>query len=236
MSYRTVDAARPVEWIKSAFAAFMKAPLPFIVMTVVVIVIGFVANLIPVIGAAVAAALGVYWVVGFQHAARKIESGGTADIPDLFAGLSGDRTVPLAYVAAVPASVNLVFGLLGLGMPIIAGLLSLPATILVWLIIYFAVPRVYFDRVEPITAMQQGLQASLANIVPLIVVTVLNVLLLIAGTLALLIGLLAALPVIFLGSYYGYRDVYGAAGGYAAAPGPMPPPPPPGPPGPPPGY
>lgn len=231
MSFRTVDAGRPVEWIKSAFAAFLKAPLPFVVMTVIVIVIGFVANLIPVLGAAVSAALGVYWVVGFQHAARKIESGGTADIPDLFAGLSGDRTVPLAYVAAVPAAVNLVFGLLGLGMPIIAGLLSLPATILVWLIIYFAVPRVYFDRAEPIAAMQQGLQASLANILPLIVVTVLNVLLLIAGALALVIGLLATLPVMFLGSYYGYRDVYGA-GGHAAAPGPMPPPPP----GPPAGY
>lgn len=231
MSFRTVDAGRPVEWIKSAFAAFMKAPLPFIVMAVVVIAIGFVANMIPVLGPAIAGALSVYWVVGFQRAAHKIESGGTAEIGDLFAGLSGDRMVPLAYVAAVPAAVNLVFGLLGLGMPIIAGLLSLPATILVWLVIYFAVPRVYFDRAEPIAAMQQSLQASLANILPLIVVTVLNILLLIAGTLALLIGLLVALPLMFLGSYYGYRDVYGA-GGYATAPGSMPPPPP----GPPPGY
>ncbi|MCU0756966.1 MAG: hypothetical protein MUE46_17960 [Xanthomonadales bacterium] len=234
MSFRTVDAGRPVEWIKSAFATFMKAPLPFVVMTVVIIAIGLVANLIPVLGAAVAGALSVYWVAGFQYAARKIESGGRAEIPDLFVGLSGDRMVPLAYVAAVPGGVNLLFGLLGLGMPILAGLMSLPAGILVWLIIYFAVPRVLFDRVEPVAAMQQGVQASLANIVPLIVVTVLNVALLIAGTLALLIGLLVALPVMFLGSYYGYRDVYGGAAP-AMSPGSMPPPPP-GPPGPPPGY
>lgn len=233
MSFRTVDAGRPVEWIKSAFATFMKAPLPFVVMAVVIIAIGFAANLIPVLGAAVAGALSVYWVAGFQQAARKIESGDNAEIPDLFAGLSGDRMVPLAYVAAVPGAVNLLFGLLGLGMPILAGLMSLPASILVWLVIYFAVPRVFFDRVEPIAAMQQGLQASLANIVPLIVVTVLNIALLIGGTLALLIGLLVALPVMFLGSYFGYRDVYGGAP--MMRPGPMPPPPP-GPPGPPPGY
>lgn len=230
MSFRTVDAGRPVEWIKSAFAAFMKAPLPFVVMAVAVIGIGIVLAIIPVLGTAVGAALSVYWVAGFQHAARKLESGGSAEIPDLFVGLSGDRLVPLAMVAAVPAAVNLVFGLLGLGMPIIAGLLSLPASIVVWLVIYFAVPRVFFDRVEPVVAMQQGLQASLANILPLIVVTVLNVLLLIGGILALLLGLLVALPIIFLGSYYGYRDVYGAAAPMNA--GPIPPPPP----GPPPGY
>lgn len=236
MSHRTVDAGRPVEWIKSAFAAFMKAPLPFVVMAVIVIAIWLVLNLVlgQILGAAIAGALSVYWVAGFQVAARKLDAGGNAEIPDLFAALSGDRLVPLAMVAALPGGVALVLGLMGT----FGALLSLPANIAVWLIIYFAVPRVLFDRVEPVAAMQQGLQASLANIVPLIVVTVLNVLLLIAGALALLIGLLVALPVMFLGSYFGYRDVYGASGP-VMAPGPMPPPPPgppPGPPGPPPGY
>lgn len=236
MSYRTVDAGRPVEWIKSAFATFMKAPLPFVVMAVIVVAIWLLLTLLlgQIVGAAIVGALNVYWVAGFQTAARKIEIGGSAEIPDLFAGFSGDRLVPLATIAALPGGVALVLGLLGtLGL-----LLSLPANIFVWLVIYFAVPRVFFDRVEPVAAMQQGLQASLANLVPLIVVTVLNIVLAIAGILALGIGLLAALPVILLGSYYGYRDVYGA-GGYAVAPGPMPPPPPgppPGPPGPPPGY
>lgn len=235
MSHRTVDAGRPVEWVKSAFATFQLAALPFVVMTVIIIAIGIALGFIPVLGAAVAGALSVYWVAGFQHAARKIESGASAEIPDLFAGLSGERLVPLGFVAALPAAVNLFFGLLGLAMPIMAGLLSIPASIAVWLVIYFAIPRVYFDRVEPIVAMQQGLQASLANIVPLILVTVLNVALFIGGFLALLVGLLITIPVILLASYHGYRDVYGAAAP-AAAPGTMPPPPPPGPPGPPPGY
>jgi uncharacterized membrane protein len=232
MSYRTVDAARPVEWIKSAFATFQQAPLPFVAMTAIMGAIWFVLIFIPLLGPVILAALGVYWVAGFQHAARKLESGGTAEITDLFAGLSGDRLVPLAYIAALPAGVALVAGLLGT----FGAILSIPVNIAVWIAIYFAVPRVYFERVEPIAAMQQGLQASLANILPLIVVTVLNFTLIFGGMLALLVGLLVTLPVMLLGTYHGYRDVYGAAGGYAAAPGPMPPPPPPGPPGPPPGY
>lgn len=231
MSHRTVDAGRPVEWIKSAFATFQRAPVPFVVMTVIMAVMWLLLVLIPLIGPVILGALGVYWVAGFQQAARKIESGGTAEIPDLFAGLSGDRLVPLAYLAALPAAVALVAGLLG----VFGAILSIPLNIAVWIAIYFAIPRVYFDRVDPIVALQQGLQASLANIVPLIVVTVLNFALIFGGALALLLGLLVTLPIMLLGTYHGYRDVYGAAAP-AATPGTMPPPPPPGPPGPPPGY
>lgn len=230
MSFRTVDAGRPVEWIKSAIGTFQQAPLPFVAMTAIMGAIWFVLIFIPLLGPVILAALWVYWVAGFQHAARKLESGGTAEIPDLFAALRGDRLIPLAYLAALPAAVALVAGLLG----IFGAILSIPVNIAVWIAIYFAIPRVCFDRVEPIVALQQGLQASLANIVPLIVVTVLNVALFFGGLLVLLVGLLVAIPVILLGTYHGYRDVYGA-GAPAMTPGPMPPPPP-GPPGPPPGY
>lgn len=234
MSFRTVDAGRPVEWIKSAFATFMKAPLPFVVMAVIVIAVWLTLHWLlgQVIGAAIAAALSVYWFAGFQAAARKVEAGGAADIPDLFAGLAGDRLIPLVYLAALPAGVALVAGLLG----VLGFILSIPANIAVWIAIYFAIPRVYFDRVEPMIALQQGLQASLANIVPLIVVTVLNIALIFGGIVALLVGLLATMPIMLIGTYHGYRDVYGAGASMASSSTMPPPPPPPGPPGPPPGY
>lgn len=230
MSFRAVEASQPVEWLKSAFEIFKPNALMLIVMGLIMIIIMIVLALIPVIGPAISGVLAAFWYAGFQTAARAAETGTPVEVGHLFAGFQGDRLVPIATIGAVGGAVNLLVGLISLGgiaLASIAALLSIPAGIAVFMVTYFAVPRTNFDRIDPIVAMKESLSAWVANIVPLIVLIVVSIAVALGGLLALIIGLLVAVPIIFLMSYYGYKDVF--AVGAASAPM-APPPAPPAPP------
>ena len=129
---------------------------------------------------------------------------------------------------------------LGLALP---ALLLVPLTLVIGLavfgLVFFAIPRVAFDDVEPITALKESLAASLANIVPLlvyiaiviafgVVLAIVFAILMFIPILGWLVGALLGLALVIVGlpwsagiSFYAYEDVFGGATAMAPPPAPM---------------
>ncbi|HET9482319.1 MAG TPA: hypothetical protein VFO79_00060, partial [Xanthomonadales bacterium] len=119
-------------------------------------------------------------------------------------------------------------------------LIMLAIGLAAYALILFAVPRVLFDGMEPIAAMQESLSASLGNIGALLVygllmfvaylVSAVILIIPILGMLVWFVILLAFVAANAAAMYLAYVDVFGGPGQSAVPAPPMPPQGPPGPP------
>lgn len=232
MEFRTVGAERAIEWYKAGFGLFQRNPGLLIAMTLVtLIVIAALEVLLAAtpLGGMLAGALQVYLIAGLLYGLRELDQGRELKFEQLFVGFQGPLLVALGHLAALMAVVAL-FGFFlergGVGGWFLSMLLALAVNAAM----FFALPRVLFDRIAPIAALQSGVQAVLANLVPVVVYFALALFLLLAGALLLLVGLLVAVPVIAGAQYRAYAEIWGATDATAMAP----PSPPAGPPVPPP--
>ena len=255
MNPHPVPAGNGVQWISSAITIVMGNPAVFVVMALIIAVLGAVPviNLIMLI-------LGPALYGGIMYAAARQDRGETAEIGDLFAAFQQSGKIGpmillcLPSLAAVVVLVVLGFVLFGgallsvmgghmsgVGAAALSGaLLFIPLALLVALavvaLLFFAVPRVMLDGIEPLAACKESLATVFANFgaVALFVVVFFASFLVLALVLAfipllgpLLLGLGSTL-VATLGSYAAYREVFaGGVPAAASAPPPAPPPPPP---------
>src|SRR5437870_5096158 len=79
-----LDAGRGATWWTESWTLFMKNPGMWLVFGVIFIVGFAVLHFIPVIGGLIAAALGQVIAGGWMLSARKLDSGGTLEVADLF--------------------------------------------------------------------------------------------------------------------------------------------------------
>ncbi len=256
MSFQKVDAGRGVEWLKEAVGIVLKNPAAFLVMGLIV-AIGAIIPVLNLVTIIVLPAL----MAGMAYAAREESQGRKAEIGQLFQGFKEEGRIgpllmlSLPIIAGMIVSTVLVFVLIGgaiaalsaasggsglgagagIGGALLGFLLILGVSLAILALILFAVPRVMFDKVEPFTAMKESLAASLANIVPLLI---LGVILFVVG---LVVGVLSIIPLLgilimlafgcFVYAMQGallyvmYRDIFGDNS--AAPSGYMPPPAPP---------
>jgi uncharacterized membrane protein len=249
MSFGKVAAGNGVQWLSSAFNIAMKNPGVFLVMALIVAVIG----IIPILGSLAMAIIGPALYGGFMYAAQKQERGEPAQVGDLFAAFQiPGKAGPMLMLCLPGIAVMIVLGILGfvliggalmammsgsgemgaagLGGLLLFCLLALGVGLILGAMMFFAIPRVMLDGVEPIAALKESVSAVLANIGAVLIYFV--VLFVAAFVLALIpilgmIVLLLSMPLVFsLGSYSAYRDVFGGSAAVAMPTAPMPPAPP----------
>src|SRR2546421_2252628 len=83
---RAVDGGRGITWWSEAWTLFMKSPGLWIVFGVILFLVFGALGFIPLVGALAASLLAPVFVGGWMIAARKVETGGTLEVGDLFAG------------------------------------------------------------------------------------------------------------------------------------------------------
>jgi hypothetical protein len=248
MSFGKVEAGKGIEWIKSAFNIVMRNPGVFVVIALIIGVLGA----IPIINLAMIV-IGPALYGGFMYAAHRQDNGETPEIGDVFAafkipgkagpmlmlclpsiaaaivlGVLGFILVGGALMAAMSGSGGL--GAAGMGGILLFGVLALAVALLVGAMMFFAIPRVMLDNVEPIAALKESVSAVLANIVAVLLFFVVMfvgvfVLAIVVGWIPLvgaLVLMLATSIVFTLGSYSAYKDVF-ANSGVVYAPPPAPP-------------
>lgn len=257
MSHTHIPAGNGFQWISSAIEMVMKNPAVFIVMALIIAVLGA----IPIINLAMLI-LGPALYGGLIYAAARQDRGETAEIGDLFAAFQQPGKIGpmillcLPSIAAVVVLIVLGFVLVGgavlamlggqssgVGAAAIGGLLLFfPLALLVGLVtgalLFFAIPRVMLDAVEPFAAFKESLSAVLANIgAVLLFALVLIVAFMVLGAVLIFIPLLGPLALMLagtligtFGSYAAYRDVFGSGPAVMPAAPPAPPPAPPPPP------
>ncbi|MBK6726914.1 MAG: hypothetical protein IPG63_06565 [Xanthomonadales bacterium] len=252
MSGKKLEVGDVFGWFTSAIQLAMKNPGAFLVMALIMAIIA----VIPVLGSLALMVLSPALYGGFIYAAREEEAGRKAEIPHLFIAFQQPGKIgPMLMLCLPSIAGGILIGILGFvfvggaimaaasggnaagagfgfGMILFAAL-AMAISVGIAFLVYFAIPRVMLDSVEPIAAMKESLAYSLANVVPLIVGFIaVGVVFMVAAVVLMFIPILGwivlALGSVLVGSlsmYFAYKSAFGSS--IAQVEPPMPPAPPP---------
>lgn len=230
---RRRPAAAGLQWVTDAFRLFRKNPL-LLGAAFGLFMGGLLAvNLIPIAGAGLTEIMTPLVVAGFMAAFRALDQNEELELPHFFTGFVR-QTVPLAIVGALYLGCVLTIGklmqLLGLNANaisdaaqrgdtealmallqqgatalLVGAMLLTPALMATWL----APPLVLFGNAQPLQALRISMQACWRNWLPLLVYgVVLAPVLLVAMQIPLLLGMLAAGPIVMGSLYTAYQDIF----------------------------
>jgi hypothetical protein len=225
-----VDTNRAIEWVSGGFNLFLKKPGEFVIAGLILFVITFVLNYIPILGGGLTTMLGVIAAGAMMMFCRAVENGQdplvesqkVANITPLWilsaiaagAGIGialigvvlGAALVGLAFVSPTlaVAMAGLIFGAMTL--------ISIPVIMALWL----APGLVVFKGAEPIDAIRLSFGAATKNIGAFIVFYILAVIAAFIGGLLLRVGLIVVYPIVLCAVYMAYKDIFGAASPAAA--------------------
>lgn len=256
MSFRRVNAGQGIEWFREGVRRVLENPAIFLVNALIIFAIsGFIGS-VPLIGPIGSMLLLPVLTAGALLAFQEQHAGRTAQVEHLVAPFKEQKQwvsllllgLPMAAWVVIVGMLTLLFvggallgGLFaaahesatsgwwaGLGIGALAlFLLSLALGLVAGALVVFAVPRVFFDGLEPFSAMQESLQACLANLGALLIfalvfmaiylVSLVLFAIPVLGWLALFVLGIALSAVSTGGIYSAYRDLF--------APDAVPPPP-----------
>lgn len=239
MSANSVPAGRALDWVVEGSKALMVNPMMYVGMSLLVII----SNFIPLVNMIVGLGLPIIQA-GVLYALREQARGREVKFEYLFAGFTTEgKLVPLILLClpALAAGVLIVvlmfiflggaiFGLaagsqgndVSTGASIFAGgsviigiLLMIAVGVIVGAAMFFAVPRVMFDDVDPISALKESLSACLQNIGALLMLVAIGFGILIVCLIPIL-GWALALLLVCVGiawscsiQFQAYCDVFG---------------------------
>jgi len=231
---RSVDAGRGISWWTDAWALFTKSAGMWIVLALIMIVIFIALSFIPFLGSLAVSLLAPAFFGSWLLAARKVESGGALEVGDLFSAFR-DRLTPLLVVGALLLVASLVIafvvGALGFGAVIgavsggasgsggavmaaigagmLAVLVALVLGFVVAMAFWFAPALIVFHNVAPVDALKGSFSASLKNMVPFLLYSILYLIAAFVASIPLGLGWIVLLPVLMLTAYAAYKDVFG---------------------------
>jgi uncharacterized membrane protein len=231
---RAVDAGQGWAWITGGFELFKKQPGMWIgvvvVLFVIVVVLSFL-NIIFFLGSLALILLMPVFVGGLMLGCQAQQRGSPLEMGHLFAGFN-TRTGNLIVVGAlalggwivVMVPVLLIVGAgaffgamrgdasgaaaMG-GSFLIAWLLAMALSILLYMALWFAPALVVLRGAAPIDAIKQSFFGCLKNIVPFLIYGIIMLVLSILATIPLGLGWLVLGPVAIGSVYVAYRDIYG---------------------------
>jgi uncharacterized membrane protein len=233
---RHVAAERGLAWWTEAWALFMRNPLMWVALGLIVFVGLMVVGMVPLLGGVAISLLMPALTGGWMLAARKLEQGGSLEVADLFLGLRGDHAAPLlvlgAVLTAAMVAIGVVAGVLGLGAvfglamggvrhsaggvmaALGAGFAALAVALVLGAVVttalWFAPALVVLRRTPPLQALQLSFAATMANMLAFLVFGLVAVVATIVASIPFGLGWIVLLPVSLLTAYVSYRELFEA--------------------------
>ena len=232
MEPRSVAIGHGLQWIAAGWQIFRRSPLVWMTLTVTLILIWLVLLSIPKLGPLLFNLLFPVFFAGLMLGCRALEQGKKLDISYLFAGFRENAsalvTVGGIYLVGMLIVLAVIFGSSGglpklpakptpedvaamqtalkkMTGPILSGMaLYIPLMMLTW----FAPLLIIFRKLSAIAALKASFAACLQNLGAFTLYGTVVVVLWIAATLPILIGLVIVLPVIFGSIYASYVDIF----------------------------
>lgn len=118
---RSLPAGHGLAWWSEGWKIFTAAPVPWILVAIVLIAIHFVLSWIPLLGSIASAVLTPVLVGGLMLGCHGMAQGRPFDFMQLFDGFRSDRLVPLAILGAIMFGASLVVGLVVMALVFGAG-------------------------------------------------------------------------------------------------------------------
>lgn len=228
---RRVPTGNGVQWISDGFKHFSQDIGNWILICIIGFAIMMALSFIPVVSQ-LAQFTAAIWTGGLMLGCRAQDQGEGLSINHLFAGFS-TKPWPLLLISVITgvlgvAILVLVFifvaGYYGMGsiftnpdqffmpgtwMPLLLGLLIFMALVLpIAALAWFAPALVVLNDVPVFEAMGMSFKACFMNFMPFLVYGLLLLLLFIAGSLPLFLGLLVVMPMFYGSLYRSYKDIF----------------------------
>ncbi|WP_426105253.1 BPSS1780 family membrane protein [Massilia sp. TSP1-1-2] len=223
---RHVDINRGIEWIAAGFNLFMKKPGELIIAGLVLFIVTFILQKIPLVGSGLATMLGVLATGALMLFCRACEDG--QDV--LAAAQKAANITPLWMLALIAAGMGVAIAFLGsvLGAAVLVSvfaspllamalgaislllmmLLSIPVVMALWL----APALVVLKGTAPVDAIRLSFAAAVKNFPAFIIFYVLSWVATFVGSLPLGIGLIFVYPVVLCATYMAYKEIFATAG------------------------
>lgn len=210
MSQKTLSADNAWQWIVNGWQTFTKNPVMLVVFTLIYIVSLYVLNLIPEIGAFVAALLSPVLIGGFLLGVRDVEAGRELRPGQIFSAFQDPpKLIQLALLGLLPLAVTLLQqGVLASPLPqVMAALIGLLLSLVLACALLYGLPLVMLGNRQAVEAVPASLRACLGQPVAVGVFLGLAVLLFIVALIPFGLGLLVYLPVMVGAMHASYRQV-----------------------------
>jgi hypothetical protein len=232
---RTVDPGRGLAWWTEAWALFTPSAILWSALGLIMIVGYAVVGMVPVVGGLALALATPVFVGSWMLAAQKVQGGGALAVGDLFTCFTGERLTPLVVLGALLVAATVVIGVVAgaLGMGAMfgmmaggaphgmgsvmtamgAGMLALLVMLLLVMLasmaLWFAPALVVFRGTAPVDALRASFAATLKNIAPFLVWSLIYIVAAIVASIPFGLGWIVLVPVTMLSVYVSYRDVFG---------------------------
>jgi len=232
MQARNVAIGHGLQWIASGWQIFRRAPLPWIGLTAALLLVWLALLSIPTIGTPLFNLLFPVFFAGLMIGCRDAVHGRRLHFGYLFAGFrenaSGLVTVGGIYLVGMLIVLTVAFGsseglpklpakptpeeleaaraaFKKMTVPLLSALaLYVPLMMLTW----FAPLLIVFRKMNAIPAMKESFAACMQNLGAFTIYGMVLVVLWVAATLPVFIGLVIVLPVIFGSIYASYIDLF----------------------------
>lgn len=231
---RRLPAGAGWDWIVAGWKLFTRAPLMWIVSTVILFVLAIVINIVPFIGSIVFQLLQTVLIGGFMIACRSLDQGGEFELEHLFAGfrqnfgglvlvgvifMAGGMLILLVFAGFVGFSIlgamfagnsdNIVPMLMASGASIAVGVLVVLALMVPLLAAsWFAPALVALHGMPAWEAMKASFFACFRNLVPFLVYGIVLTLLAFLALIPFGLGFLVWIPLAIASTYVAYRQIF----------------------------
>lgn len=233
MEARKIDPSQALSWYADGWRLFVKDPGLWVLLSFFFLAISSAAMiLIPLLGPAAIAVLFPAFYAGLLRGARESLGGGKPRLNHLFAALADpDRRGPLLMLGvlalgaqAIMLGLATVLGLPDLlvltpgrvpavnleGGAIFGLVVRLVFVALIYMALLYGTPLVFFDKLDPITAIKSSFSACWRNIAPLTISGLIYLGLAAIASLIFFLGFLILIPVTLGAVYSSYRAIFDA--------------------------
>jgi hypothetical protein len=239
MQVRRVPFRCGWRWIVEAFGLFRRAPLIWIILNLLLLLIALGLNVIPVVGEYILYLLTPLFLAGMMIACRDLEAGKDVEVAHLFRGFRQNTTqlvtVGGIYLVGQVLIVGIVLSVGGselqealraaaeghadkisaeaanrVSLAVLVGsALFVPLAMAVW----FAPSLVALDNMLAFRALQTSMRACLANLLPFLCYSVIMSGLLVIAVTPLFVGLVLWMPMAVISTYTSYKNIFVRAPG-----------------------
>lgn len=225
---RSVSAGRGSAWLAEGYSYFKQSPGAWILTCIVGFALTMLLSLIPLVSL-VTSFLYYVWLAGLMIGLKAQFDGEKFEVKYLFSGFN-DKLGSLVLLAVIMMLTSTVvmfavvgtayFQLIGIGgspealtpeeiMPIILNMLIGSALLLpLMMACWFAPALIVLHDVGIIQSLKMSFMGCLKNTLPFLVYGILGLLLMIAGSIPLGLGLLIVTPMFFGSIFASYRDIF----------------------------
>lgn len=235
MEIRTMPLNRGWGLFGRGWNTFKTDWVTWVLSFVIFFVISFVLNLLPLVGGLLMAVITPALLAGFLKIAHDLEAGETVSVGHLFQPIQDhERRVPLlllglvALLAAIVMAVVLVLFVGGaahmggadggMGQPMAfplagVGFFGLILILLLYLVVFavlaFSIPLVYFRGLAIGDAIGASVKGTLANLGPLVIFSLIYFLLAFLAMIPFALGFLVLGPVVLAALFGAYSEIFG---------------------------